>query len=120
MGNAAQHFLPRERLPAVSLHFTVPPRKVLSLRIAADSELRVQHQRVWLTCLGSPLDHWLQPGESIRLQRRERIWLSTDANAAAEVSLTSAFERRLAFVARWPHHVVSLVFRALAPLPRRL
>ncbi|MCY0858585.1 hypothetical protein [Cupriavidus sp. D39] len=42
---------------------------------------------------------WLRPGETIRLDRREGIWLSTDANAAAEVSLTGAYVARSVFVA---------------------
>jgi hypothetical protein len=97
MDQSLQQTLPAQRLPAIILNFTVEPGEVLSWRLAVDSELRVRHERVWLTRVGSNYDYWLHPGETIRLQRRELIRLSTDANAAAEVSLIGAYVARSGF-----------------------
>jgi len=60
----------------------------------------------------------LQLGEVIRLPRRECIWLSTDADAAAEVLLISAYFERSGF--RLLDRVASLIFRWVAPSPRQL
>jgi hypothetical protein len=54
----------------------------------------------------------LQLGEVIRLPRRECIWLSTDADAAAEVLLISAYFERSGF--RLLDRVASLIFRWVA------
>ncbi|MFD1554522.1 DUF2917 domain-containing protein [Paraburkholderia silviterrae] len=48
--------------------------------------------RIWLTRARFPYDHWLPPGEMLRVYRGERLWLSADGgNAAARVMLTSAW-----------------------------
>jgi len=47
--------------------------------------------RVWVTRIFSPYDYWLQAGDVLRVTRGERIWLSTDANIAVEISLTSEY-----------------------------
>jgi hypothetical protein len=78
-------------LPAQSIHFAVPPARTLTWRLAANSTLRVFDARVWVTRIHSPYDHWVQPGETLRLARGERIWLSTDADVSARVTLTSAW-----------------------------
>jgi len=73
------------------IRFVVQPGQTASWRVQSDSELRVGTARVWVTRIFSPYDHWLQTGDVLRLTRGERIWLSTDANIAAEISLTSAY-----------------------------
>ncbi|RDK03173.1 DUF2917 domain-containing protein [Paraburkholderia lacunae] len=90
-----------ERLPKVVVHFSVMPGATLTWRVDADSALSVQSSRVWLTRVNSPYDHWLQPGNEFRLQRGERVWLSTDGEIAAHVSLTSALPARRGLVGRW-------------------
>lgn len=117
MGQASQHFSARdlcerhghvpEPLPRVSLHLPVESGKTFAWRLAADSELRVHQARVWLTRIHSPYDYWLQPGDVIRLRRGECIWLTTDADAVAEVSLTSAYCKSSSFVARWLGYAAS-------------
>ena len=86
-------------LPEMVIRFVVQPGQTASWRVQSDSELRVGTARVWVTRIFSPYDHWLQTGDVLRLTRGERIWLSTDANIAAEISLTSAYavERRPLF-----------------------
>ena len=77
--------------PEMVIRFAVVPGQTVSWRVLADSELRVGNARVWVTRIFSPYDYWLQPGDVLRLTRRERIWLSTDADMPAEVALVSAY-----------------------------
>ena len=86
-------------LPEMVIRFVVQPGQTASWRVQSDSELRVGTARVWVTRIFSPYDYWLQTGDVLRVSRGERIWLSTDANIAAEISLTSAYavERRPLF-----------------------
>lgn len=85
--------------PEMLIRFVVQPGHIASWRVRSDSELRVGTARVWVTRVFSPYDYWLQTGDVLRVSRGERIWLSTDANIAAEISLTSAYavERRPLF-----------------------
>ena len=87
-------------LPAQSVHFAVPPLRTLTWRVNASATLRVQAAQVWITRARSPYDHWLQPGETLRLERGERIWLSTEAALPARVSITSAWQPPFARVRR--------------------
>jgi|SRR5471030_253667 len=77
--------------PEMVIRFVVQPGHTASWRVLSDSELRVGTARVWVTRVFSPYDYWLQTGDVLRVSRGERIWLSTDANIAAEISLTSAY-----------------------------
>jgi hypothetical protein len=77
--------------PEMVIRFVVQPGHTASWRVRSDSELRVGTARVWVTRIFSPYDYWLQTGDVLRVTRGERIWLSTDANIAAEISLTSAY-----------------------------
>jgi hypothetical protein len=72
------------RLPRRVIHFALMPGRTVSLRLVAHSEIRVRATRVWLTRVFSPYDYWVQPGDVIRLQRGERIWLSPDGDEVAE------------------------------------
>lgn len=90
-----------ERLPKVVVHFSVLPGATLTWRVDADSTLAVQGARVWLTRVSSPYDHWLAPGDEFRLQRGDRVWLSTDGEAAAHVSLSSLLPARRGVIGRW-------------------
>lgn len=90
-----------ERLPKVVLHFSVVPGATLTWRVDADSTLSVQGARLWLTRVNSPYDHWLEPGNEFRLQRGERVWLSTDSERTARASLSCALPARRGLVGRW-------------------
>ncbi|CAE6758180.1 DUF2917 domain-containing protein [Paraburkholderia haematera] len=90
-----------ERLPKVVLHFSVVPGTTLTWRVVADSTLRAHGARLWLTRVNSPYDHWLEPGSEFRLQRGERVWISTDGERTARVSLSCALPARRGFVTRW-------------------
>ncbi|MFL9994692.1 DUF2917 domain-containing protein [Paraburkholderia sediminicola] len=90
-----------ERQPKVVLHFSVVPGVTLTWRVDADSTLRVHGARLWLTRINSPYDHWLEPGNTFRLQRGERVWLSTDSERSARVSLSCALPARRGLIRRW-------------------
>ncbi len=109
---------PHPRLPEISLHFAIEPGKLVCWEFAADSELRVHRERVWLTRFDSEYDYWLEPGEAIRLPRHERIRISTDANVAAEISVTSAYVARSGMIGRWLDRFASLIFGRLGPALR--
>lgn len=94
-------YQPDEHLPKVVLHFSVVRGATLTWRVDADSTLSVQGARLWLTRVDSPYDHWLEPGNEFRLQRGERVWLSTDSERTARVSLSRALPARRGFVRRW-------------------
>ncbi|HEY4802530.1 MAG TPA: DUF2917 domain-containing protein [Paraburkholderia sp.] len=87
-------------LPAQSIHFAVPPMRTLTWRVTAPATLRIHVAQVWVTRARSPYDHWLKPGETLRLERGERIWLSTEAALPARVTLTSAWRPPFAGVRR--------------------
>jgi len=87
-------------LPVQSVHFAVPPMRTITWRVNASATLRVQVTQVWVTRARSPYDHWVQPGETLRLERGERIWLSTEAALPARVSITSAWQPPFAGVRR--------------------
>ncbi|MBV8628731.1 MAG: DUF2917 domain-containing protein [Paraburkholderia sp.] len=89
------------RLPKMVIHFAVMPGQTVSLRLGADSELRVSTTRIWLTRIFSPYDYWLRPGDIIRVQRGERIWFSSDGDEVAEVTLTSQYIERRHALSRW-------------------
>ena len=99
---ACQH-QPRqdERLTKVVVHFSVMPGATLSWRVNADSTLAVHGARVWLTRVSSPYDYWLAPGDEFRLQRGERVWLSTDGDHDARVSLSSVLPAGRGVIGRW-------------------
>ncbi|WP_027801899.1 DUF2917 domain-containing protein [Paraburkholderia dilworthii] len=96
-----------ERLPKVVVHFPVAPGATLTWRVDADSTLAVNGARLWLTRISSPYDHWLTPGQTFSLQRGERIWLSTDGERTAHVSLTCPLPAQ-GFFERWLNRLACL------------
>jgi hypothetical protein len=106
---------PDERLPTIVVHFSVMPGATLTWRVDADTTLAVQGARLWLTRISSPYDHWLSPGAEFRLQRGERVWLSTDGEHAARVSLTSPLPARRGLIGRWLGRLSGMGLDAPAP-----
>jgi hypothetical protein len=90
-----------DAVPTLSIRFAVHPNATVTWKIASDSTLRVCCERIWLTRARSPYDHWLGPGDTIRLARGERIWVSSDAQSPAHVTLTSAWSRRRTLALAW-------------------
>ncbi|MPW16442.1 DUF2917 domain-containing protein [Paraburkholderia sp. CNPSo 3157] len=110
--------LQEERLPRVVVHFEVQPGATMSWRVEANTELFVQGARVWLTRAASPYDHWLQIGDTFRLQRGERVWVSTDGDAAARLSLTTHLVTSRGMLARLMERCASLGADIFAPRSR--
>ncbi|GJH36434.1 DUF2917 domain-containing protein [Paraburkholderia hospita] len=108
----------KERLPRVVIHFEVQPGATMSWRVDANTELLVQGARVWLTRAASPYDHWLQIGETFRLHRGERVWISADGNVAARLSLTTHPVRVQGRLARLLERCSSLGADIFAPRSR--
>ncbi len=104
-----------ESLPKVVVHFSVMPGATLTWRVEADSTLTVQGERLWLTRVSSPYDHWLAPGGTFQLQRGKRVWLSTDGERAARVSLTYALPAKGGVLKRWLGRLAWLSLGPLAP-----
>ncbi|WGY71272.1 DUF2917 domain-containing protein [Burkholderia cepacia] len=88
-------------LPRVELHFTVAPRRALAWRAQHDAEIRVHDATLWITRLGSVDDYWIRTGDVLRVQRGDRIWISTDDERPAAASITTAYVmKRDAWLAR--------------------
>jgi hypothetical protein len=104
-----------ESLPKVVVHFSVMPGATLTWRVEADSTLTVQGERLWLTRVSSPYDHWLAPGGTFQLRRGERVWLSTDGERAARVSLSCALPAQGGVVRRWLGRLAWMSLSPLAP-----
>jgi hypothetical protein len=96
------------RGPRITIHFSVVPMKTVEWRVRAHSELQVKGACVWLTRLSSDYDYWLLPGDTIRLKRGERIWLSVDGEISADVSLTSRYAWFRPRMSRWFGRLASL------------
>lgn len=89
-------------LPRVVVHFAVEPAKTVTRRMVSPSELRVHGESlVWLTRACSTFDYWLRPGESVRLERGERIWLSVESGPPGEVAITSRCDESARTLAQW-------------------
>ncbi|HZZ11633.1 MAG TPA: DUF2917 domain-containing protein [Paraburkholderia sp.] len=104
-----------DRITKLVLHFSVEPGATLTWRVEADSVVNVRGARLWLTRISSPYDHWLTPGNELRLQRGERVWVSTDGETPARVSLTCALPARRGRLARWLTRFAWLALDAPAP-----
>ncbi|RQU44313.1 DUF2917 domain-containing protein [Burkholderia cenocepacia] len=88
-------------LPSVELHFTVAPRRTLAWRARHDAEIRVHDATLWITRLGSVDDYWIRTGDVLRVQRGDRIWISTDDERPAAASITTVYVmKRDAWLAR--------------------
>lgn len=116
--------LPDAALPAQSIHFAVPAGQTLTWRVAADSIVRVHGARIWLTRARSPYDHWLNPGDTLRVLRGERLWMSSDPSAGfafdnefhtARITITSAWRPPLAGARRFVERCIA----RLSSLTRR-
>jgi len=107
-----------ERLPRIVVHFEVQPGATMSWRVETNTELFVQGTRVWLTRAASPYDHWLQIGETFRLHRGERVWVSADGNVPARIALTTHPAKSQRILARLLERCTSLGADIFAPPAR--
>ena len=101
--------------PRMVIHLGLVPGQTVSWRMIADAEICAHGSPVWLTRIVSPYDHWMQPGQVVRVVRGERIWLCPDGDAPAEVTLTSVYAERRRPLSRWAARWLGLVFDLLSP-----
>lgn len=106
------------RAPRMVIHLALTPGQTLTWRVKANSEIRAFGARVWLTRIYSPYDYWLLPGERVRVARGERIWVSTDGDESAEVTLSCEYAAWLWKMSRWAGRWRDLAFGFL-PLRTR-
>src|ERR1700757_4300308 len=85
----------------VVVHASLAPKRVAAWRMRADTELRVHGTDVWLTREGRLDDYWLRIGDVVRLTRGDRIWLSADGGAAAQLTFASHYIDRRGGFQRW-------------------
>lgn len=110
--DARQH---DELLPQVVVLLAISPGATLSWRLTADTQLRVSGAQIWLTRVRSPYDHWLAPGNELRLLRGERIWVTVEGDRPARLALTSALPRQRGWLGRCLARWASLDFDVFAP-----
>ena len=101
-------------LPTVVIRFAVAPRTTMTWRAPQDAEIRAHGAALWITRPPNVDDYWVQPGDVLRIARGERIWLGTDADRAAEATITTAYVRRAERVRR----MLAQVQRLLAGIGR--
>jgi hypothetical protein len=70
---------------STSVTFEITDSEVVPMRIGRSVKLTVQGAPVWATRSNDIRDYWLLPGDSIKLQARERLWLSTENGHRAQI-----------------------------------
>lgn len=70
---------------STSVTFELSENEVVPMRIGRGVKLSVQGASVWATRSNDTSDYWLKPGDTLKLSAGERLWLSTEAGARAQV-----------------------------------
>ncbi len=96
------------------VQFTVAAGETVSLKVKRDALMSAAGTRLWVTRAGDEWDYWLKPGETLRLSRGERVWVTGEAHEPAasgivattdaEVLITMYLERRRRIRWRWARH----------------
>ncbi|MDR5812209.1 MULTISPECIES: DUF2917 domain-containing protein [unclassified Caballeronia] len=73
---------------STSVTFEIKPGETVPMRIARGTRLAVQGNAVWATRSNDIDDYWLEPGDSLKLRERERLWLSVEGEQPAYVVFT--------------------------------
>ncbi|WP_321785592.1 DUF2917 domain-containing protein [Paraburkholderia sp. J94] len=83
--------------------FEVEAHQVASVRVSRSTRLTVHCGAVWLTRSDDTADYWLEPGQTVRLRRGERLWIGAEQGAPAWVAFATpqrVSERALDWAAR--------------------
>lgn len=91
------------------VQFAVAAGETVTLRIRRDAVVSSAGARLWVTRAGDQWDYWLKPGETLRLSRGERVWVTGDIDAHAttgarpdaDVVLTMHLARRRHIRWKW-------------------
>ncbi|AOJ70138.1 MULTISPECIES: DUF2917 domain-containing protein [Burkholderia] len=73
-----------------SITFEIQPGETVPMKVARSTRLAVRGAPVWATRSNDIADYFLSPGETLKLRRGERLWLSADGAASACVSFSIA------------------------------
>jgi hypothetical protein len=92
------------------VQFAVAAGETVSLKIRRDAVVSAAGARLWVTRAGDEWDYWLKPGETLRLARDERVWVTGDAGDGSDatpitdagVTITMYLARRRRTRWKWP------------------
>ncbi|AJY41161.1 DUF2917 domain-containing protein [Burkholderia humptydooensis] len=71
-----------------SITFEIQPGETVPMKVARSTRLTVRGAPVWATRSNDVHDYFLCAGETLKLRRGERLWLSADGETSACVSFS--------------------------------
>ncbi|KVD88978.1 hypothetical protein WS62_16765 [Burkholderia sp. ABCPW 14] len=81
-----------------SITFEIQPGETVPMKVVRSTRLSVRGASVWATRSNDVHDYFLSPGETLKLRRGERLWLSADGETSACVSFSIAMPPQQAAV----------------------
>ncbi|PRE93400.1 DUF2917 domain-containing protein [Burkholderia multivorans] len=73
---------------STSVTFEIPPGETVPMKVQRSTRLTVQCGPVWATRSNDVDDYFLVDGETLRLRRGERLWLSAEGGQSACVAFS--------------------------------
>lgn len=77
-----------------SITFEIPPGETVPMRVQRSTRLVVQCGPVWATRSNDVDDYFLADGETLKLRRGERLWLSAEGREGACVAFSVSLPPR--------------------------
>ncbi|ABC37832.1 DUF2917 domain-containing protein [Burkholderia thailandensis] len=74
---------------SLSMTFEIQPGETVPMKVARSTRLTVRGASVWATRSNDVADYFLLPGDTLKLRRGERLWLSVDGETSACVSFSA-------------------------------
>ncbi|WP_175699718.1 DUF2917 domain-containing protein [Burkholderia ambifaria] len=71
-----------------SITFEIPAGETVPMKVQRSTRLTVQCGPVWATRSNDVEDYFLVDGETLRLRRGERLWLSAERGQGAHVAFS--------------------------------
>ncbi|KAB0635091.1 DUF2917 domain-containing protein [Burkholderia latens] len=71
-----------------SITFEIPPGETVPMKVQRSTRLTVQCGPVWATRSNDVEDYFLVDGETLKLRRGERLWLSAESGQGAHVAFS--------------------------------
>ncbi|KVH11578.1 MULTISPECIES: DUF2917 domain-containing protein [Burkholderia] len=71
-----------------SITFEIPPGETVPMKVQRSTRLTVQCGPVWATRSNDVDDYFLADGETLKLRRGERLWLSAEGRQGACVAFS--------------------------------
>ncbi|ABI88495.1 hypothetical protein CH72_1847 [Burkholderia ambifaria AMMD] len=71
-----------------SITFEIPAGETVPMKVQRSTRLTVQCGPVWATRSNDVEDYFLVDGETLRLRRGERLWLSAESGQGAHVAFS--------------------------------